>query len=96
MVAMWHPDCTVMACPKHIVSGKEDLALGHTWLVAIAPIEYTSQVLLPRLKILSRVSEIRNLHLALIRVKVARKSNPMQSCTVCFQHCPSIAEEGVA
>jgi len=66
IVAMWHPGCTVTAWPERIVSGVLALALGHTWLVAIEPIEYTSQVLFPRLNIFSRVSEIRNLQLVLI------------------------------
>ena len=80
-MAMWHPGCTVTACPERIVSGVLALALGHTSLVAIEPIEYTSQVLFPRLKIFSRVSEIRNLQLVLMRFAVAKKSDPMQSWT---------------
>jgi hypothetical protein len=47
--------------------------------VAIVPTEYTSHVLLPRLKIFSLMSEIQNLQLALISVELARKSEPMQS-----------------
>jgi hypothetical protein len=82
MVGMWHPGCTVTACPELIVKGEELLALGHTWLAAIVPTEYTNQVLLPRLKIFSLVSEIRNLQLALISVVLARKREPMQSWTM--------------
>ncbi len=78
MVGMWHPDCTVTACSELIVKGEELLALGHIWLVAIVPTEYTNQVLLPRLKIFSLVSEIRNLQLALISIALARKREPMQ------------------
>ncbi len=81
MVGMWHPGCTVTACPELIVKGEELLALGHTWLVAIVP-EYTNQVLLPRLKIFPLVSEIRNLQLALISIALARKREPMQSLTM--------------
>ena len=40
-----------MACPDLIVKGEELLALVQTWFVAIIPTEYTSHVLLPRLKI---------------------------------------------
>jgi hypothetical protein len=76
---MWQPDCTITAWPKLIVNGEDVLALGHTWLVAIVPTEYTSHVLLPRLKIFSHVSEIRNLQLAFISVELARNSEPMQS-----------------
>jgi hypothetical protein len=82
MVGMWHPGCTVTACPELIVKGEEFLALGHIWLVAIVPTEYTNQVLLPRLKIFSLVSEIRNLQLALISVALVRKREPMQSWTM--------------
>jgi len=57
---MWQPGCTVTACPELMVKGEDVLALGQTWLVAILPTEYTSQVLLPRLKIFSLVSEIWN------------------------------------
>ena len=56
MVGMWQPDCTVTAWPELIVKGEDVLALGHTWLVAIVPTEYTSHVLLPRPKIFSLVS----------------------------------------
>ena len=62
--------------------GVFDLDLGHTWLVAIVPIEYTNQVLFPKLKIFSLVSDIRNLQLALIKEEVAKKSEPMQSWTI--------------
>ncbi len=82
MVGIWHPGCTVTACPELIVKGEEVLALGHIWLVAIVPTEYTNQVLLPRLKIFSLVSEIQNLQLALISVALARKRDPMQSWTM--------------
>ncbi len=68
MVGMWQPGCTDSVCPEEIVTGEVVLALRQTWLVAIVPTEYTNQVLLPRLKIFSRVSEIRNLQLALMRV----------------------------
>jgi len=61
------------------VIGVLDLDFGHTWLVAIVPIEYTNQVLFPKLKIFSLVSDIRNLQLALIKVEVAKNSEPMQS-----------------
>jgi len=72
MVGRWHPGCTVTACPELIVKGEELLALGHIWLVAIVPIDYTNQVLLPRLKIFSLVSEIWNLQLTLISIALAR------------------------
>ncbi len=78
IVGMWHPGCTVTDWPELIVKGEELLALGHTWFVAIIPTEYTSHVLLPRLKIFSFISEIRNLQLALMRVALARKREPMQ------------------
>ncbi len=56
--------------------------MGQTWMVVIVPTEYTNQVLLPRLKIFSLVSEIRNLQLALMRVELARKSDLRQSLTM--------------
>jgi hypothetical protein len=65
-----------------MVRGVVDLVLGHTWLVAIVPIEYTNQVLFPKLKIFSLVSDMWNLQLALIRVEVAKNSEPMQSWTM--------------
>jgi hypothetical protein len=82
MVGRWHPGCTVTACPELIVKGEELLALGHIWLVAIVPIDYTNQVLLPRLKIFSLVSEIWNLQFTLISIGLARKREPMQSWTM--------------
>ncbi len=84
MVGMWQPGCTDSVCPEESVAGEVVLALGQTWLVAIVPTEYTDQVLLPRLKIFSRVSEIWNLQLALMRVELARKSDPRQSLTILF------------
>ncbi len=82
MVGMWHPGWTITACPELIVKGEELLALGNTWLVAIVPTEYTSHVLLPRLKIFSLVSEIQNMQLALIKVALARKREPMRVWTM--------------
>ncbi len=79
MVGMLQPDCTVTAWPELIVNGEDVLGLGHTCFVAIVPTEYTNHVLLPRLKIFSLLSEIRNLQLALISVELARNSEPMQS-----------------
>ena len=67
--------------PEAIVTGDVILVLGQIWLVAIVPTEYTSQVLLPGLNIFSRVSEMRNLQLALMSVAVPRKSDPRQSWT---------------
>jgi hypothetical protein len=68
-----------MACPDLIVKGEELLALVQTWFVAIIPTEYTSHVLLPRLKIFSFVSKIQNLQLFLMRVELAREREPKQS-----------------
>ncbi len=70
------------ACPELIVRGEELLALGQTWFVAIVPSEYTSHVLLPRPKIFSLLSEILNLQLFLMSITLARKREPMQSCTI--------------
>ncbi len=81
IVWIWQPGCTVIDWPDEIVTGEVVLVLGQIWLVAIVPIEYTNHVLLPRLKIFSRVSEILNLQLALISVAVPRKSDPRQSWT---------------
>jgi hypothetical protein len=72
-------ECGIQVAPSPLVKGEELLALGHTWLVAIVPAEYTSHVLLPRLKIFSLVSEVQNLQLALINVALARKREPMRS-----------------
>jgi hypothetical protein len=63
------------------VTGEVALVWGQIWLVAIVPTEYTNQVLLPRLKIYSRVSKMRNLQLVLMSVAVPRKSDPRQSWT---------------
>jgi hypothetical protein len=82
MVEMWQPGCTVTTCPELIVKEEDILALGQTWLEAIVPTEYTNHVLLPRLKIFSLLSEIWNLNLALISVKLAKKREPKQSCTM--------------
>ncbi len=60
-----------MICwPDLIVSGESVFVFGQTWLVAMVPMEYTSQVLLPRLKIFSLVVAILNLQLFLMRVEL--------------------------
>jgi len=81
IVWIWQPGCTLIVWPNAIVTGEVLLVLGQIWLVAIVPTEYTSHVLLPRLKIFSRVSEMRNLQLALMSVAVPRKSDLRQSWT---------------
>ncbi len=76
---MTTPGWTVTVWPDEIVTGEVILVLGQIWLVAIVRMEYTNQVLLPRLKIFSSVSKILNLQLALISVAVPRNSDPRQS-----------------
>ncbi len=49
MVGMLQPGLTVTDWPDLMVSGDRVPALGQTWLVAMVPMEYTSQVLLPKL-----------------------------------------------
>ncbi len=69
--------------------------LGTHLVGGIEPIEYTSQVLFPRLNIFSRVLEIRNLQLALMRVEVAKKSEPMQSCTMLVLSTVRLSQKNV-
>ena len=95
MVRMWHPGCTINACPELIVRGEELLGLRHSWLVAIVPTEFTNHVLLLRLKIFSLVSEISNLQLALISVAPARKREPMQSFTMLVLRTVQPSQENV-
>jgi len=49
MVGMLQPGAILICWPDLIVSGDSVFVLGQTWLVAILPMEYTTQVLFPRL-----------------------------------------------
>ncbi len=62
----------MIECPDLIVMGDRVLAFGQTWLVAMVPIEYTRKVLLPNVKIFSRVLAIQNLELFLMSVELPK------------------------
>jgi len=72
MVGMLQPGAILICWPDLIVSGDSVFILGQTWLVAMVPMEYTSQVLFPRLKIFSLVVAILNLQLFLMRVELPK------------------------
>jgi len=67
-----------MACPDFICTGEIVFAFGQTWFVEIVPREYTTYVLLSKLKIFSSVTPMVNLHLLWMLLSLAKYKDLIQ------------------